>query len=108
MRVHPTSTAMLRTVVNHVAALAERCQLVKRAVAGIMIEMRAGQDHRCPFSHLKDVLSRSTNTPAVAVTPIRPAFVPPASVSEVEDPLPMWAPAMFAASACPYEADQMR
>jgi len=104
MRVHPTSPAMLRAVVNHVAALAERGQLVKRAVAGVMIEMRAGEHHRCPFAHMEDVLGRSTHTSTVAVTPIRPAFVPPASVAQMKDPLPMRTSAMLAASACPHEA----
>jgi hypothetical protein len=42
MRIHPTSTAMLGAVVDHVAALAERGQLVKCAVAGVVIEVGAG------------------------------------------------------------------
>lgn len=108
MCVHPTSTAMLRTVVNHVAALADRDQRVQRAVAGVMVEMRAGQHHRRPFPDMEDVLGRPTNTSTIAVSPIRPAFIPPASVAEVEDPLPMRTPAMFAASSCLHEVDQMR
>jgi len=48
VRVHPATASMLRSIVEHVAALAERCELVKRTVARIMIEVRTGQDHRCP------------------------------------------------------------
>lgn len=58
MRVHPTPAPMLRTIVKYVAALAESRELVERAVAGIMVEVRAGQHHRRPSAVRQDVLRR--------------------------------------------------
>lgn len=71
MRVHPAATTMLGTVVDHVAALAERCQLVQRTVARVMVEMCAGEHHRCPFAYTEDVFRRPpTNTPTDAIAPV--------------------------------------
>jgi len=42
MRVHPAPASMFRAIVEHVAALAESRELVKRTVAGIMVEVRTG------------------------------------------------------------------
>jgi hypothetical protein len=50
MRIHPAPASMFGTVMDHVASLAERCQLVKRAVAGIMVEVSTGQYHWRPSS----------------------------------------------------------
>ena len=69
MRVHPASTTMFGAVVNHVAALAECGQLVKRAVAGIMVEVSTGQYHRCPPALDQDILHRSSHAPSPAIAP---------------------------------------
>ena len=39
---------MLVRVVTHVAGLAERCQIARAVVAGVVIEVRAGQHHARP------------------------------------------------------------
>jgi len=41
----PAPTLMLRPVVQHVAALAERLQVRGSVVGWVVIEMRAGQNH---------------------------------------------------------------
>ncbi len=70
MRVHPAPTTMFRTVIDHVAALAERRQLMKRVVAWVMIEMSACEHHRRPFAQAQYVLRWPTNTPTVAIAPV--------------------------------------
>ena len=42
MRVHPTPASVLRAIVEHVATLAQRRELMERAVTRIMVEVRAG------------------------------------------------------------------
>lgn len=70
VRVHPAPTTMFRTVISHVAALAECRQVTKRAVAAVMIEMRAGEHHWCPFAQANNILGWPTNAPTIPVAPI--------------------------------------
>ena len=99
---------MLGPVVDHVAALAERCHLVERAVAGIVIEVRTGQHHRCPQPLNKYVLCGTSHTPPLPAAPAKPLAVPPPPISQMEDPLTMGATAMLASASCPNETDMMR
>jgi len=108
VRVHPATASMLRTIVEHVAALTERCELMQRAVARIMVEVRTGQDHRCPPSLQQDVLRRPSYAPALAIAPALPAPVPPPPVAKVEDLLPVRTSTMLAVSPCPHEAYLVR
>ncbi len=107
IRVHPAPAPMLGAVVDHVTALAERGELVERAVAGIVVEMCAGQHHRRPGAVSQDVAGRPSHPPALAITPAQPFLIPPAAVAEVEDAFPVRASAMLAAPAGAYEADMM-
>ncbi len=93
---------------DHVASLTERCQLVVRAVAGIMVEVSTGQYHWRPPALYQDVLCRPSHAPASAIAPALPAPIPPPSVAEVEDLLHMGTPTMLAAPPCPYEAYLVR
>lgn len=98
---------MLGVVMDHVTALAERGELVERAVAGIMVQMRTGQHHRCPCAVGQDVLGWASHQPALAVAPVQPTSIPPAAVAEVEDAFPVRAAAMPAAPTGTHEADMM-
>ena len=45
-------------------------ELIERAVAGIVVQMRAGEHHRRPASLQQDVLSRTLGPPSLAVAPV--------------------------------------
>lgn len=108
MRVHPAPSSMLRTVMDHVAALAQRRQLVERAVAGIMVEVSAGQHHRRPGAESQDVFRGPSHASALAVAPAMPLPVPPSSIPQMEHPLPMRASTMLASAPCPHETHMVR
>jgi len=107
VRVHPAPAPMLGAVMDHVTTLAERGELVERAVAGVVVEVGAGQHHRRPGAVSQDVAGRSLHPPALAVAPVQPPPIPPAAVAEVEDAFPVRAAAMLAAPAGAHEADVM-
>ena len=73
--------SVLGGIVEHVAALAERCELVKRTVARIMVKVRTGQDHRCPPALYQNVFRRPSHAPAPAIAPALPVPIPPPSVA---------------------------
>ena len=100
---------MLVLVMQHVTALAERLQVARTVVRGIMVEMRCRQIHaRRPDLSQGDRLRPVPQGPALAVAP-SPAFgVPPASVAETNDDLAMWPRATLAAAFRPLEADHDR
>ena len=98
MGVHPPASPMLGGIVDQVASLAKRSQLFEATVAWIRMEMGARQNHRYPLAHVKNIVGRSTNSPALPVPPI-PAFrVPPLSVTHVEDAFQMSPTTMLAAA----------
>ena len=98
MGIHPPASPMLGGIVDQVASLAKRSQLFEATVAWIRMEMGARQNHRCPLAHVKNIVGRSTNSPALPVPPI-PAFrVPPLSVTHVEDAFQMSPTTMLAAA----------
>lgn len=107
MSVHPASAPMLRTVMEYVATLTQRRELVERAVTRIMVEVRAGQHHRRPSTLRQDVFCRSSCAPPLPVAPAMPFPVPPSSVPEMEYFLPMGAPAMLASAPCPHKANMV-
>jgi hypothetical protein len=69
MRIHPTPTTMFGAVMNHVAPLAECCEPVQRAVAGVMVEMRASQDNRRPAAFQENIFQGAAYAPSLAVAP---------------------------------------
>lgn len=66
---------------DHVAALAKRCEPVQRTVTGVMVEMRTGQDDRRPAAFRENVLHGAPHAPPLAVAPAQAAPVPPPSVA---------------------------
>ena len=65
MRVHPSPAPMLGRIVDHVAALAERRQLVEGAVAvaGIVVEVGTGQHHGGPPAAGEQIVRPSPHAP---------------------------------------------
>lgn len=108
MRVQPATTAMLGSIVDHVAALAQGCQLVEGAVTGIVVEVRAGQHHFGPFASCEDVLGWASHAPPLRTPPVEPLRVPPPPVPQMKDALAMRSPTMLANAPCPFEADEVR
>ncbi len=76
MRIHPSATAMLRRIMDHVASLAKRSQLFEATVARIVMQMGARQNYRCPLAHVKDIVGRTTNPPALPISPIPIRHIP--------------------------------
>lgn len=99
---------MLGSVVDHVAALAERGEIARRVVGRIVIEMRARDIHARDPHDRRDVRFGRSNPPPTAIAPLTPIAVPPSPVAQVEHSPSMRAPAMLALSLCPTEPDQPR
>jgi hypothetical protein len=77
----------------------------ERAIAGIMVEVGAGEHHRRPGAVAQDVAGRSPHPSALAIAPVQLALIPPAVVTKMEDAFPVRASAMLAAPASADEAD---
>lgn len=115
-----TASAMFARVMAHVTGLAQRRQIARPVVAGIVIEMRAGQDHAGPAERLRRCDARQAglrmdhrggagqapHPPAPPVAPARGAIVPPGPVAEMDDVVAMRSPAMLAPSLGSAEPDQ--
>ncbi len=102
----PALPAMLGRVVDHVAALAERFQVRRRAVPRVMIEMRAGlhdvghpDPSQCEAALHRDPL-------ALVRSPARRVSVPPASIAKMRHPSEVRPTALLAASASTLEPDR--
>ena len=78
---------MLLCIVDHVAALAEGCEITQAVVGGIVIEMGTGEDHASgqhwvgpgDVLWVRQVLERSAST----VAPDAIFLVPPTSIAEM-------------------------
>jgi len=104
----PALPAMLGRIVDHVAALAERLQVRRRAVARVMIEVRASQDdvgHPDP-RQCEAALHR--NPLALVRSPAQRISVPPSSIAEMCDPTKVRPTALLAAPAGTLEPDCAR
>lgn len=99
---------MLRAIVEDVATLAQRRELVERAIARIMVEVCAGQYHGRPGTILQNILSRPPHAPSSTAAPALPFTVPPSSIPEMKHSLPVRAPAMLAAVPGSYETHMVR
>jgi len=98
---------MFGCIVDHVAALAQRFEVRRRAVAGIVIKVRAGQDdighpdrrQREPGLH---------RDPLATVGPPAPDIgIPPASVAKMDDAPQMRPAAPLAPSTGTIEPDRL-
>jgi len=106
MCVQPTTTAMLGRIVDHVAALAQGCQLVEGAIAWIVVEVCAGQHHFGPPALGQDVFRWTSHSSPSGAAPVEPLRIPPPPVPEMKDAFAMWPPTMLTDAACPFEANE--
>ena len=104
------SALVLGTVVQHVAALAERFQVRGPVVGRVVIEMRAGEDHarspqrRSPQSQGRQLRER----PPLSIAPAPRLPIPPATIAQVADGSSMRAATTFAPPLRPSETDRGR
>ena len=105
----PSPALVLGAIVKHVAALAEGSEVARAVVGRIVVEMRGGQDHsRRPYAGLKEsgwLRRRAPQSSAEAVTPGLLGLVPPATISQVADELPVRPPAALTPPLRTLEAD---
>jgi hypothetical protein len=102
----PSATLMLRPVMVHVAALTERGEVLVRVVAGVVVAMR-GRKHHPGRAQTSKVLEARQALESVS-PPIAPAAgrgIPPASVAQMVDRLPVRPSASLAGASRPLEAD---
>lgn len=111
---------MLPCVVAHVASLAERGQVTRAVVAGVVVEMRTGQDHAgaaerqgrrdaCQAGLCADHgrgARQRPYPPAPAITPAGAGVVPPGAIAQMHDVAPVRPSAMLALPLGAVEADQ--
>jgi hypothetical protein len=106
--VEPSPASMLGRIVDHVAALAQRRQVARPVVAGIMVEMRARDiDAGRPDDRDQIRLAR-VRPPPLSIAPMPAIAIPPASVAEMHHPTTVRAPTMFAPTLGTAEADYLR
>src|SRR5215207_5875538 len=100
---------MLRPVVQHVAALTERLEVLGSVVGGVVIEMRADQNHACcSDSPLPQPERGPREWSAFSVAPLLPVAIPPAPIAQVADRMSMRTAAPFAFALRSFEADHGR
>src|SRR4051812_43118837 len=106
----PAPALMLRSVVQHVAPLAERLQVSRPVLGRVVVEVSAGQDHPRGLEWLAQPIW-GRETPKGAALPVSPhaSFViPPAAISEVTDQAAVGSPAALAAPLGTTKADDGR
>lgn len=104
--VPPTLPAMFGRIMNHVAALAERAQVRRSAVARIMIEVRTRQDDIGHPDARKREAALHRDTLALVRSPARRIGVPPAPVAKMRDPTKVRPTALLAAPSGTLEPDR--
>ena len=76
---------MLSGVMEHMAALAERSQVVRVVVRRIVVEVRAGKhDVGRPAHIVNDAIRTFPQPAALAVAPDTEAGIPPPAVAQVK------------------------
>src|SRR3954470_1348642 len=101
---------MLRSVVKHVAPLAERLQVSRPVLGRIVVEVSAGQHHSRGLEWLAQPIW-GKETPKGASLPVSPhaSFViPPAAIAEVTDQAAVGSPAALTSSLGATKADDGR
>jgi len=104
----PPLPAMLGCIVDHVAALTERLEVRRRAIARIMIEVRAGEDDIGHPDRCQHEPGLHRNTPAPIRPPAADIGIPPASVAEMDDAAQMRPAAPLALGTGAIEPDRLR
>ncbi|KQQ37520.1 hypothetical protein ASF58_23415 [Methylobacterium sp. Leaf125] len=106
----PATALMLRAIVVHVAALAEGREVLGPVVGGVMIAVPSSQDHACGPHPFEDIIrpDRQTDEASGSITPGALLPIPPATVPEMKDALPMRTQTDLAAPLRPLEADHGR
>jgi len=118
----PPSPSVFLRVVEHVAALAECREVAGPVVAWVVVQMRAGQDHardrktwgrgdagEVGLDFLESLRWRQLADPsALAIAPSAPLCIPPGTVAQVRDVLPVRSAAALAAPLSAREADEVR
>ena len=100
---------MLRPVVDHVAALAEGCEVGVCVVGRVVIAMGGCQDDMGLASAAEDIDARPDPDPAPpSIAPTAGLSVPPTPIAEVVDHLPVRSPTALAAALRPTKADRHR
>jgi hypothetical protein len=103
----PAPTPVLLAVVLEMAPLAQRHQIARAVVRGVVIPVSRREHHaRGPELLLEALdLEHTTNPPPLPVSPGLTLWIPPAAVAQVTDHAPMWAAAALALSLGALEAD---
>ena len=100
---------MLRSVVDHVAPLAEGREVGIRVVRGVVISMSCGEDNSGLANAAENICPKpKPDPPAPAIPPTTSFCIPPAAIAEVVDHPPVRSPAALAAASSPPEADHGR
>jgi hypothetical protein len=103
---------VLAAVMEHMAALAERLEIARPVVGGVVIEMGGGQRHLCcgegPVLDRRRSARNPGKRPALPVAPGCAFLIPPAAIAEVKDHAAVGSPASFATSLGPSEPDEGR
>lgn len=97
--VPPALPAVLGCIVKDMAALAERLEIAGRAIARIMVEMRAGEYHLGDPHRTKLDPGSDRDAPAAIAPPAARLAIPPAPIAEMRDTAQMGPPALFTARA---------
>jgi hypothetical protein len=102
----PNAPPVFWPVMQHVAALAECFQVPvpTSAMGRVMVEMRSREHHACGPGSLGQRRRRAGDAPATSVPPDPACLVPPPTVPEMPDGLPVRPPADLASTPRPYEA----
>ncbi|NGM37264.1 hypothetical protein G4G93_25650 [Methylobacterium sp. DB0501] len=106
----PAPPLMLVAIVEHVTALAEGREVGVLVVRGVVVAMGSGQHHLGNANVAEQVLVAQPlpELATLAVTPTRNLRIPPATVTEVKDPLKMWPAALITPALRSAEADDRR
>ncbi len=97
---------MLLAVVQHVTPLAKRTEIAQTVVAGIVVEMRGGEENFSREPALIVEFHESRQRAAAAVTPHLRLFIPPAAVAEMGYFPAVGATALLAPTLRPAKADR--
>jgi hypothetical protein len=96
---------MVRSIVQHVAALAKRAQIPKPIVGRVAVEVgRREHDARCPKSGCLHEIGPPCRPPT-PIAPCRCLLVEPSPVWQAAEANEMWPPATLATALSGLEAD---
>ena len=102
--------AVLVAVMDHMTSLAERREIARMIVGGVVVEMGAGQHHAGAEQPVVPTLRRwqLSEQSALAVAPSADRRVPPSAIAKMQDLFAMGAAAPLAPALSSFEADHRR